>query len=191
MFGLGKGRTVSYVDSHNSAVIKYRRYCRSFIWVGIINFLGLIVGIIQHYFYGFENIPFYYCFGINDFLFNLLNISGIHVVFFWIIAGLILIATTAGAVLLGVYSSYGKKKILFTLLGVYLIDWIFTFLTYFLITADLIGLMIDAGIHVVASFFLVLALYHYYKVINIEKHFKNVPTVAETKEKEKELKNGN
>jgi hypothetical protein len=56
--------------------------------------------------------------------------------------------------------------------------------------------MINAGIHVVATFFIIMAVYQYYNVINIEKRFKNVPTVAETKEKQKqeeseEKKDGN
>ena len=80
------------------------------------------------------------------------------------------------------------------MLGYYLADWIFTFLAFFLAGETVIGLMINAGIHVVVSFFLIMALYQYYNVLNIEKRFKDIPTVAEVKEKEqkeKEKKDGN
>lgn len=191
MFGLGKNRPASYVDLHNSAVIKYRRYCRSFIWVGIIGVLGLLVGIIQHYIQGFDEVPFYYCFGICDFFLTLFANLEMNVVWFWIIAAILVVGTASGAVLLGVFSSYGKKWVLFTMLGYYLLDWIFTFLAFFVAGETIIGLMINAGMHIVVSFFLIMALYQYYNVINIEKRFKNIPTVAETKEKEaKEKEDG-
>ena len=191
MFGLGKNRTASYVDLHNNAVIKYRRYCRTFIWVGIIGVLGLMVGIIQYFLQGFDTIPFYYCFGICDFFLTLFVVLEMNTVLFWILTALLVISTAAGAVLLGVFSSYGKKWVLFTMLGCYLGDWIFTFLAFFVAGESVIGLMINAGMHIVVSFFLIMALYQYYNVINIEKRFKNIPTVAEEKERQaKENNNG-
>ncbi len=192
MLGLGKNRTASYVDLHNSAVIRYRRYCKTFIWVGIIGVLGLMVGIIQHYIQGTaSSVPFYYCFGVCDFFLTLFTNLGMNVVWFWIVAALLVLATSSGSVLLGVFSSYGKKWVLFTMLGCYLADWIFTFLAFFIAGETVIGLMINAGMHIVVSFFLIMALYQYYNVINIEKRFKNIPTVAEQKEKEaKEKENG-
>lgn len=189
MFGLGKKGPASYVDLHNRAVIKYKHACKSFIWVGIINFVGLIVGIIQFYIQATaDTVPFYYCFGICDFLFSWFAVlPGLHPALFWVIVAILTIATSAGAVLLGLFSSYGKKKFLITMLCVYATDWVFVLLSFFLITNDTMGLMINAGIHVVASFFLILALYEYYNVLNVEKRFKNIPTVAETKaQQEKE-----
>ena len=195
MFGLGKRGPVSYVDTHNAAVIRYRRYCKSFIWVGIINFIGLLVGIIQYYIQSAsDKVPFYYCFGFSDFAFNLLAYTGMPAWLFWIVVVLLSILTTSGAVLLGLFASQGKKKFLIGMLVAYLLDWIFCLLAYFVAGEEVIGLMINAGIHVVASFFLIMALYEYYQVLNIEKRFKNIPTVAEQKEKEAQEKreeNGN
>ena len=185
MFGFNKNRQVSYIDTHNAAVIRYRRACKAFIWVGVVNFVGLIIGIIQYYAQGSgEVIPFYYCFGICDFFFTWLASTTMPAVWFWLFVAFLTTATTAGAVLLGVFSSQGKKIILFSMIGVYSLDWIFVFLAFFLAGETEIGLMINAGIHVVASFFLIMAVYQYYNVLNIEKRFKNIPTVAEQKERE-------
>ncbi len=186
-----KPRQASYVELHNSAVLRYRRACKTFIWAGVVNLVGLIVGVIQYYAQGQEYLPFFYCFGVNDFLFTLLEpILGLNSVWFWLIVAAMLLITTSGAVLLGLFSSQGKKVILFIMLGVYLTDWIMAFLAFFVAGESWIGLLINAGIHVIVSFFLVVALYQYYNVINIEKRFKNIPTVAEQKakkEKEKEV----
>ena len=196
MLGLGKNRgPASYVDLHNGAVIRYRRACKAFIWVGVVNFIGLIIGIIQYFIQNSGWLPFYYCFGICDFTFSMLfPLMGIKSVGFWFIVAGLSLATTVGAVLLGVFSSYGKKKFLFAMIIAYFVDWIMIFLAHFVAGEDLLGLMINAGIHVVASFFIIMALYQYYNVLNIEKRFKDIPTVAEVKEKERkeaEVENGN
>ena len=185
MIGFRKRGPVSYVDTHNAAVVNYRRACKAFIWVGVVNFVGLLVGIIQFYIQNSgEVVPFYYCFGICDFLFNLLAHTTIHPALFWVIVAIMTVATTAGAVLLGLFSSHGKKVLLITMVSVYFLDWIFVFLAFFLAGETTIGLLINAGIHVVATFFIIMAIYQYYNVLNIEKRFKNIPTVAEVKEQE-------
>ena len=191
MFGLGKNRgPVSYIDTHNAAVIRYRRYCRAFVWVGIVNFIGLLVGIIQYYIQSqTDKVPFYYCFGVSDFLFNMLAYAkGLPTFIFWVIVFFFTVLTTAGAVVLGLFASFGRKKFLFAMVGAYFLDWIFTFLAFFVAGEDTIGLMINAGIHVVATFFVIMSVYQYYAVLNVEKRFKNIPTVAETKQKEMEEK---
>ena len=170
-FGKREKKKLSYVDAHNNAVTKYRRACKAFIWVGVVNFVGLLVGIIQFYLQGSaDSVPFYYCFGISEFLFSFLQ-GRIPGVLFWIIVGVFTTATTAGAVLLGLFSSHGKKTLLFTMVGIYFGDWVFVLLAYFLVTGNVIGLMINAGIHIVATFFIILAVFEYYNVINIEKTY--------------------
>ena len=198
MIGFRKRGPVSYVDTHNKAVINYRRACKAFIWVGVVNFVGLLIGVIQFYIQKSNNVvPFYYCFGISDFLFNLLNKTvTMPIALFWVMVAVITISLSAGAAILGLFASQGKKVFLFTMVGVYFLDWIFVLLAFFVAGESTIGLMINAGIHVVATFFIIMAVYQYYNVINIEKRFKNVPTVAETKEKQKqeeseEKKDGN
>ena len=170
-FGRKEKKKLSYVDAHNNAVTKYRRACKAFIWVGVVNFVGLLVGVIQFYLQeSADSVPFYYCFGICEFLYSILD-GRIPTAAFWVIVSIFTTATTAGAVLLGLFSSHGKKKLLFLMISIYFVDWIFVLLAYFLVTGNVIGLMINAGIHVVATFFLVLAVFEYYNVINIEKTY--------------------
>lgn len=184
-----KNYQASYIDLHNMAVIRYRRACRAFIWAGVVNQMGLTIGIIQYFVQGRDWMPFYLCFGVCDFTFLMLfPIMGISSPWFWIIVAVLLTATTAGAVLLGVFSSQGKKSFLLTMLIAYFVDWIMVFLAHFIAGEDLLGLMINAGVHVVVSFFIIMAVYQYYNVLNIEKRFKDIPTVAEVKAREAEEK---
>ena len=180
-----KERTISYVDSHNTAVLRYRRYCKAFIWVGVVNFVGLIIGIIQFYIQkNVEVVPFYFCFGVCDILFSLLyplTLQGLHIAWFWVIAISFSLITTSLAVLGGLFSSYGKKKYLFSILIFYFVDWVLVILNYFFVARYLTGLLINAGIHAISTFFIVMAVYQYYNVINIEKRFKDVPTVEQQK----------
>lgn len=188
-----KKTTASYVDLHNSAVIRFRRASRIFIWAGVVNFVGLIIGIVQHYTDSANAespIPFYFCFGLNDLLFSWFETFNLHPALFWVIVGVIALATTAGAVLLGVYASMGKKKVLFAMIIAYGVDWLFILVKNLLLFErdGLIGLLLNVGIHVIISFFIIVAVYQFYNVINIEKRFKDIPTVAEVKAKEAQEK---
>ena len=191
-FGRREKKKLSYVDAHNNAVTKYRRACKAFIWVGVVNFVGLLVGIIQFYIQGSaDSVPFYYCFGISEFLFSFMQ-GRVPTALFWVIVTIFTTATTAGAVLLGLFSSHGKKKLLFTMVSIYFVDWVFVLLAYFLVTGNVIGLMINAGIHVVATFFIILAVFEYYNVINIEKTYgRPLPTKQEEASKENSEVNEN
>ena len=186
-------KEASYVDLHNNAVIKYRRAARTFIWAGIVNFVGLIIGVVQHYTIeanADQPIPFYFCFGLNDFLFSWFESFNMPIALFWVFASLIALATTAGAVLLGVYAAMGKKKILIAMISAYGIDWLFLILksTLFFARDGLFGLFINLGIHVIISFFIIVAVYQFYNVVNIEKRFKDIPTVAEVKARQEQEK---
>lgn len=187
-----KKQAASYVDLHNRAVTQYQRACRSFMWAGIVNFIGLVIVVVQHYTQTTPSddiIPFFFCFGVSDFIFSWIEYLGIHIAWFWVIVAIITVATTAGAVLLSVYSSQGKKKVLIATAIAYGVDWVFVFLKYFIFEREgYLGLLVSAGIHIIVSFFIVMAMYQYYNVINIEKRFKNIPTVAEVKAKEEQEK---
>ena len=113
-----------------------------------------------------------------------------HVALFWVIVSLIALATTAGAVLLGVYASMGKKKVLIAMISAYGADWLLLILKNILFFSrdGAAGLIVNLGIHVIISFFLIVAVYQFYNVINIEKRFKDIPTVAEVKARQEQEK---
>ena len=186
----------SYVDLHNNAVIRYRRACRTFIWAGIANFVGVLIGAIQHYTIAAQAeqpIPYWLCFGTGEFLYTIFEVTGIYdkyLPLYWVLVGLIALGLTVGATLLGLFSSQGKKKILYAMVISYGVDWIFTFLKSFIFYErdGIVGLLVSVGVHVIVSFFLIMAAYQFYNVINIEKRFKDIPTVAEVKAKEEQEK---
>ena len=186
-------RQASYVDLHNNAVIRYRRACRTFIWAGVVNFVGLLVGIVQHYTVeanAEEPIPFWLCFGTGEFLYTWFDQMKMNAVLYWVLVSIIALGLTIGATLLGLFASQGKKKILIAMVVSYGVDWIFVFLKSFLFFErdGILGLLVSVGVHVIISFFVIMALYQYYNVINIEKRFKDIPTVAEVKAREEQEK---
>ena len=189
-------KQASYVDLHNNAVIRYRRACRTFIWAGIANFIGVIIGVIQHYTIQGESenpVSYWLCFGTGEFLYTLFEHMRLDInmlALYWVLVGLITTALTVGATLLGLFSSQGKKKVLIAMVIAYGVDWIFTFLKSFIFYErdGIVGLLVSVGVHVIVSFFLIMALYQYTNVLNIEKRFKDIPTVAEVKAKEEQAK---
>lgn len=161
----------SYVTLHNNAVLRFQKSSRIFIWAGIVNFVGLIIGNIQFATGNIETPPFYFCFGISDFAFSLLYYSGMSLVPLYVIAYVVSFILTGGAVALGVFSSQAKKKALFAEVIIYFVDWVFVLLAFFLAGETWIGLLFNGGIHAIITFFLVIAIYEYYNVFNIEKRF--------------------
>ncbi len=180
----------SYVQMHNSAVIKYQRASRIMIWAGVLNFVGLIISNIQFVMGQVEKIQFHFCFGISNFFFNLLRDKAeLLDVWFYIILYTVTILLTAGAVLLGVYSSQAKKKVLIVSIAIYFVDWVMMLLAFFTAVepqSELMVLFFSGGIHIIITFFLVFALYEYYNVINIEKRFERPVKQEEVVKEEKE-----
>lgn len=167
-----KERTpASYVYLHNRAVNRYRQSSRILLWGGILNFAGLGIGVSQHFInQSTTKIPFYLCFGISDFLFTLTQNHIEDWVFWTLVISLTLILSSLAA-LLGVLASQGKKKYLIISVISYFIDWIFVFLAMFIAGETIEGFLFNSGIHAVITFFLVVALYQYRQVLEIEKRF--------------------
>lgn len=162
----------SYVAMHNAAVTRFQKSSRIFIWAGVVNFVGLIIANIQLVAGKSEQMPFYFCFGILNYLFNVLHYyTSISTVWFYIVVYASSLLCSAGAILLGVKASQPSKKALFACVGIYFVDWIFVLLAFFLAKETWIGLLFNGGIHAIITFFLIFAVYEYYNVFNIEKQF--------------------
>ena len=164
-------KPLSYVSVHNAAVVRFQKSSRIFIWAAVVNFFGLIIGHIQ-YLAGNTLIPFSFCYGVSNFFLNLLwygtTISEIWIMVIAYVVSFILSGVTAW---MGVMCSQARKNFLIACAIFYLIDWVFVLLAYFIAYGPWSGLMFNGGIHVIISFFLIIAIYEYYNVIKIEKHF--------------------
>ena len=164
-------KALSYVTLHNAAVVRFQKSSRIFIWAAVVNFIGLIIGHIQ-YIGGNTLIPFSFCYGVSNFFFNLLwygtSIPEIPIMIIAYIVSFLLSLVTAW---MGVMASQAKKNFLIACAVFYLIDWVFVLLAYFIAYGPWSGLLFNGGIHVIISFFLIIAVYEYYNVIKIEKRF--------------------
>ena len=157
---------------HNAAVTKFQKSSRIFIWAGVVNFIGLIIANVQMVAGKTEQMPFYFCFGVSNYLFNVLHYyTEIPTAWFYVIVYGLSLLLSAGAILLGVKCSQPSKKALFACVSIYFVDWIFVLLAFFLAKETWVGLLFNGGIHAIITFFLVFALYEYYNVFNIEKQF--------------------
>lgn len=191
-------REASYVDLHNTAVIRFRRASRTFMWAGIVSVVGLLISIVQFYTQDpanqtIANVPFYFCFGTCELLFVWFESLGLKdniPALFWVIVAVLTLALTAGSVLLALFASQGKKKLLITMVAAYGADWIMVLLKnlFFFERDGMVGLFVSIGLHIIISFFIIVAIYQYYNVLNIEKRFKDIPTVAEVKAREAQEK---
>lgn len=181
----------SYVELHNKAVIRFKKSARIFIWAGVVNFVGLIIGHIQYATAAVADPPFYFCFGISNFGFNLLYYSGLNVVWVYVIAYIASALLTGGAVLLGVFGSQAKKSILYATAIIYFVDWVFVLLAFFIANETWTGLLFNGGIHAIITFFLIVAIYEYHNVINIEKRFVKPAPIESEEEESGDQENGN
>lgn len=205
-------KELTYAEAHNKAFWAYNKASRVLIWVGILNVIGLMIGIIQHsmihpdnyYKFSVESLlgasivksGFQYslCLASNSFMFRLIEIQAFNLfenpslsfVGFISICVIIAILFAAGCVYISMQASLGKKWALYTAIGFYLFDTLMISGCYIIGEASEL-LWIIAGLHVIVLVFLFIALYQYYKLLEIEKRYKGkVPTIKGD-EKEDEI----
>lgn len=190
MFKRKKGpKKASYVNLHNAAVVRFQKSSRIFIWAAVINFLGLIIGHVQFLSGNTKSVPFYFCYGVSNFTLNMFLFEAkmdltVVIILAYVFAFILSLVTAW----MGVMASQAKKKFLFACIGFYFVDWIFVLLTFFVANETWSGLLFNGGIHVIITFFLIMALYSYYQVINLEKRF--VKPVDKKEEEEKDISMG-
>ena len=181
-------KPLTYAEAHNKAFWAFHKSSRIMIWAGVLNVAGLIIGIVQRFteslspsffisdtflsaklggsFYNFS-----LCFSTNSFVFRLLEtLKWADAGFISLIIG-IAILFTAGAVVLGVFASQGKKWALISEIIFYIFDMAMIIPCY-LIGEATIYLWIMIGLHVVILGFLGVAIYQYYNLFTIEKIYK-------------------
>lgn len=183
LFGRKNKRELTYKEEHNKHFFRFQKASRVMIWAGAISFISLVVSVLQAL-QKQSALFFYFCFGIDDVIFRALtfipyfqNNNGfvLYIVLIFIIS----IITTAGAVLLSVYASQGKKKPLWAMFIIYAIDTLAIIGSYFL-GENIISIWMMFGLHVIVLAFLGIAIYEYYKVIEVAvKHGALKPKVTE------------
>lgn len=181
-------KPLTYAEAHNKAFWAFHKSSRIMIWAGVLNVAGLIVGIVQRFTEALEPaffitdtylssklggsfFNFSLCFSTNSFVFRLFEAMNLgDIGFLSIIIG-IAIVFTAGAVLLGVFASQGKKWALVGEVVFYILDMAMIIPCY-LIGEAIIYLWIMIGLHVIILGFLGVAIYQYYNLFTIEKIYK-------------------
>ena len=168
-----KKEPLSYKEEHNKALDRFKKSSRLLIWVGALNVISLLISIIQ-FATGSSELFFYFCFGIDDVIFQALaNIPYFfahYTVWYFVIIVTIALLTTTGAVLLGVFASQGKKKFLYASLIFYMVDTL-TIIPCALLGEIYISILLMSVLHVAILAIIVVSVYEFYRIIAIaEKH---------------------
>jgi hypothetical protein len=165
-----KNRTqLTYEEAHNKAFSRFQKSSQILIWAGVLNFFGLIVAIIQLNTSNINTFNPFLCFSSNILAFKGLMVAGIFIdnkILWYIVSFLIAIISSVGMIILGVYAKQGKKVHLFMGVSLYVLDMFCTIPLIF-IEENLASLWLIAGIHVIITAFLIVAIYEYFNIIKI------------------------
>ena len=162
---------LTYEEEHNKHFWRFQKSSRVLIWAGAINFVSLVVSIIQAIVNKESSLVFYFCFGIDDVIFQSLALIPFFQTTtgsYFYLAAIILVAiiTTSGAVLLSVFASQGKKKWLWASVIAYAIDALLIIPAYFL-GENIASIWMMFALHLIVLGFLAIAVREYYKIIEI------------------------
>ena len=173
---------MSYVDAHNKAVKTYKRSSLFILWGGIINIFGAIMGVFNFGKSEISEFGINYRYSLslasNRFIFNSLEYSEINVILSSFIVILVAIATAALLAIIGYLANKGNIKYLMIGMGIYIGDFIFTFIYDNLLLGSLGAFELgfnwtiyafSIAIHSIILIFIVIAIINYYQVLNIEK----------------------
>ena len=171
-------KAFNYADSHNRAVKSYKRTSLFLMWGGIIGFVSTILGVfnIGSAANGELAINYRYSltFALNRFIFNALEYSELNIVVTSLLILLISAASAGLVAILGYYAQLGRIRYLYIGMGVYLVDFIALFIydngfpTLFERTFNLSIYLFSLFFHIVILGAGVVAIVHYYRVLNIE-----------------------
>ncbi len=184
-------RVKSYEEKHNKRYNWFTKSARILLWVGIFNVISLIVSLIQSVVYSYE-MYFYFCFAINDLIYRLLWIyipwfqtsPGIWV--YTVIIVLIAIAVTAGVTIISLRGAKGKKNWLWGGLIFMIIDTFIILLCYFFAQESDNSIWLMFSFHMVGVIGQVIAIYEYYKIIDLAKEYNMLKKPGTTRKVEAE-----
>lgn len=197
----GHKKSYTYAEAHNRAFWAFNKATRVMIWAGILNVVGLMVGILQEAFGGVMNnfvfpldtylhntivnsgYQYSLCFGTNALIFRLLESyafnkfvgEAMSEIVFVIIIVIIAILFSGIIVYLSVLASQGKKWALFTQSIFYIVDT-GAIIGNYIIGEHISILWIQVALHIVILFFVVISIYQYYHLFAIERIYKKTIT---------------
>ncbi len=169
-------RVKSYEEKHNRRYSWFTKSARILLWVGIFNVISLIVSLIQSVVYGYE-MYFYFCFAINDLIYRLLWIyvpwfqTSVGFWFYIVIIIAIAILVTALVTIISLWGAKGKKDWLWAGLIFMAVDTFVILLCYFFAQEDDTSLWLMFSFHMIGVVAQVIALYEYYKIIDLAKEY--------------------
>lgn len=164
-----KKKDLTYEEEHNKAYSAYKKASQIGIWAGVLNVIGLLIAIIQ---VNSEEMAFnlFFCFGAEHlFLKGILKTPFMqnNVPLFYVIGAITAILISTYFILTSVFAKQGKRKALYMMFIGYCVD------TLCLIPLGASGietatnLWLSGAIHAIIFIFMAIALYEYYKIINI------------------------
>lgn len=151
----------TYRELHNKAVTNYHKMMMAFLFVGILNFIGAVLGSIK-------GLTYFPSLVSNILLFNLLSNYIESTVLLTFVNVLISIIFSAIFVLIWSLTKVGKFKAIIWGLVIYLIDTILMFI-FFINDSYLIPQIL---LHLLMIGFITVGITNYYHVFAIERKFK-------------------
>lgn len=151
----------TYTELHNRAVTSYHKMMMSFLFIGLLNVVGAVMGFIR-------NSGYFPSLVGNALLFSLISNYVDSVILLTIINGVISVAFSAIFIVIWMMTKTGKIKAIITGAILYFIDTILLFIFYFN-DSYLIPQLI---LHVIMIVFIAIGILNYYHIFAIEKKFK-------------------
>lgn len=156
-----KKKTYTYAELHNKTLLNYRKVLSSFIFVAILNVLGIIMNVIRvdnGYFPSLIS---------NVLIFNFLSQVISSRALFIFLSLLISFVFSAVFILIWLFAKNGNFKVLITGIILYVADTTILFVFY-------LGeryLLPQLALHIIILIFLILSLVNYYHLLAIERKF--------------------
>jgi hypothetical protein len=155
-----------YETAHNRAVRQYKKMSMFILWSGVLNLVAAIMTVIR----GTEA-DFALAYTFNAIIYRVLIEQSSMTTF---LLGLLIISIGALSAIIfaaiGFFATLGKRLFLFLGTGLYILDFIALFIFAPAGDSNLAMLFM----HAMISIALGVAIFSYYKVIDIEKKFKKV-----------------
>ncbi len=154
-------KTYTYSELHNQAVTSYHKMMMSFLFIGILNVIGAIMGVLK-------NPTYFPSLVSNVLLFHLLSNYITNIILRTLVNGAISMVFSAIFLVIWVLTKNGNLKAIIIGLVLYFIDTILLLIFQF----DNNFLIPQLLLHILMIVFIGVGIANYYHIFAIEKKFK-------------------